>query len=424
MRPPALLTAAATTSIAAALALLGPPSASAADEGLRINQVQVVGSHNSYHQEATPAESALRAIVAPDGQRALEYTHAALPTQFSEQQVRQIELDVWADPNGGLYARPLLRTLTFGGAYDPVMKQPGTKVLHIQDLDYHSNCLTFRLCLQAVKGWSDANPTHVPIAVLIEFKDTPLSLTDLQSARLRRAAARQQSGPASPAVTGSRTPATTDARAAATAQAAVAAALLATPLPWTTARMDTVDADIRAVFGAEDLITPDDVRGDAPTLEDAVLHRGWPTLERSRGRTMFLMDNDGAYRDSYLSGHPSLQGRVLFTNSTPGQPDAAFVKENDPTGANQARIQDEVRRGYLVRTRADADTAQARSGDTTTRDAALASGAQWVSTDYPDPSLSRRFGTTYAVRLPDGPARCTPIAPVNTTTACTAVPGP
>ena len=79
----------------------------------------------------------------------------------------------------------------------------------------------------------------------------------------------------------------------------------------------------------------------------------------------------------------------MFTNSTPGQPDAAFIKENDPTGANQARIADEVRRGYVVRTRADADTRQARTGDTTMRDAALASGAQWVSTDYPAPGMPR-----------------------------------
>ena len=61
----------------------------------------------------------------------------------------------------------------------------------------------------------------------------------------------------------------------------------------------------------------------------------------------------------------------------------------------------------LVRTRADADTVQARSNDTTMRDAALAGGAQFVSTDYevPDP----RFGP-YVVRIPGGtPARCNPV---------------
>jgi hypothetical protein len=413
------------TSIAAiAAALLSAPSARAAgrltDDGqLRLNQVQVVGTHNSYHLQATPAESALRAIFSPDGEKALEYTHPALGTQFGSQQVRQIELDVWADPAGGLYAKPLLRTLTFGGAYDPVMKQPGTKVLHIQDIDYHSNCLTFTLCLQAVKNWSDANPAHVPVAVLIEFKDTALSLTGLQTAKLNTAAAKVAAQHTVAAATAS----TAQVKAQATQQvtAATAAALTATPLPWTTARMDTVDADIRSIFPASALITPDDVRAGDTTLEDAVLTHGWPTLAASRGKTLFLMDNAGGYRDSYLAGHPSLQGRVLFTNSTPGQPDAAFVEENDPTGANQARIQDEVRQGYVVRTRADVDTAQARTGDTTMRDAALASGAQWVSTDYPVVSDSARFGTGYAVRLPAGAtARCNPVnAPADCTTIST-----
>lgn len=409
----------ATTAGTLLLGLLAAPGAraespAAADDGLRINQVQVVGSHNSYHQEATVAESALRGVFAPAGQRALEYAHAPLATQFTDQQVRQIELDVWADPNGGLYAKPLLRTLTFGGAYDPAMKQPGTKVLHIQDLDYHSSCLTFRLCLQAVRTWSDANPSHVPVAVLVEFKDTPLSLSGLQAARLRQAAAKQAQKQVKASA----------AQTVAAQKQAISLALGATPLPWTGPRMDTVDADIRAVFGPGDLITPDDVRGDAPTLESAVLQQGWPSLAESRGKVMFLMDNAGTYRTEYLAGHPALQGRVLFTNSTPGQPDAGFVEENDPTGANLTRIQAEVRAGYLVRTRADVDTAQARSGDTTMRDAALASGAQWVSTDYPDPSLSRRFGTSYVVRLPGGAARCGPVAPGNAPQACSAVSTP
>jgi hypothetical protein len=125
---------------------------------------------------------------------------------------------------------------------------------------------------------------------------------------------------------------------------------------------------------------------------------------------MFLMDNGGQYRADYLAGHPTLRGRVLFTNANPGDPDAAFVKHNDAAGAaNIAEIQDLVRRGYVVRTRADADTVEARNNDTSTRDDALRSGAQWVSTDYPVPGLAL-FPSTYVAAIPDGhPARCNPI---------------
>ncbi len=82
----------------------------------------------------------------------------------------------------------------------------------------------------------------------------------------------------------------------------------------------------------------------------------------------------------YLEGHPSLRGRVLFTNAEPGQPDAAFIERNDGPAAD---IESLIRQGYLIRARTDSDTRQARTNDTTTRDAMIKSGAQMLSTDYP-----------------------------------------
>ena len=165
---------------------------------------------------------------------------------------------------------------------------------------------------------------------------------------------------------------------------------------------------------ADEIITPDDVRGSHATLEEAVLAGdAWPTVAQSRGKFLFLLDNE-AKRELYLAGHPSLRGRVMFTPSTPGAPDAAFIKDNDPLGPDGLewqRIQAFVAAGYVVRTRADADTVQARNGDTIPRDAALQSGAQWVSTDYPTRAEISPFGTGYFVELPGGGvARCNPIS--------------
>jgi hypothetical protein len=82
------------------------------------------------------------------------------------------------------------------------------------------------------------------------------------------------------------------------------------------------------------------------------------------------------------------------------------MKRNDPLGSLE-EIRDLVSRGYIVRTRSDADTVEARFGLTARRDAALASGAQFVSSDYPEPDPD--FGTGYFVEIPDGePARCNP----------------
>ena len=138
-----------------------------------------------------------------------------------------------------------------------------------------------------------------------------------------------------------------------------------------------------------------------PTLEAAVRAGHWPTLAESRGKVIFLMDQKNA-GPIYTAGHPLLQGRVLFTNSDPGKPDAAFVEENEGT---PQLIDQLVRQGYIVRARADESTIAARTNDTTRRDALLHSGAQMISTDYPLSEPSKWTG--YSVGFADGlPARC------------------
>lgn len=63
---------------------------------------------------------------------------------------------------------------------------------------------------------------------------------------------------------------------------------------------------------------------------------------------------------------------------------------------------------FMVRTRADYDTVQSRQNDTTQRDAAFASGAQFISTDYPEPNPEF---SPYCVRFDDGVvARMNPIS--------------
>ncbi|MEZ5140406.1 MAG: phosphatidylinositol-specific phospholipase C1-like protein [Acidimicrobiales bacterium] len=339
---------------------LGP---NPADE-LRLDQIQVIGTHNSFHQ--APPEDEMAQLAAMDATQAANraYTHLPLGDQLVDQRVRQLELDVFADAQGGLYASPALRPPS-AGPLDPLMTYPGTKVLHEQDVDYHSVCPSLVSCLSGVKAWSDANPDHVPLAINIQFKDGPLIFPVADQAK---------------------------------------------PEPWTSAAMDGLDAEIRTIFEEDDLITPDAVRGDHATLEEAVLDHGWPTLGESRGKVLFLMINPEPYRSTYLEGHPNLEGRILFTNAEPGQPDASYVGIDDPV-ADGARIRELVEQGYLVRTRADADGIEAKAGDTARLEAALASGAQWVSTDYPGPDGAQaQFGTDYVAQLPGFlAARCNPV---------------
>ena len=142
------------------------------EQAVHINEIQTMGSHNSYHVIATVPERQLRrSVIGAGPETELTYEHRPLDVQLQSEKIRQIELDVFDDPDGGLYADPLIRQVTGGGAYDPVMEQPGIKVLHAQDVDYHSSCLTLQACLTTVQQWSDAHPTHMPVAILIELKD-------------------------------------------------------------------------------------------------------------------------------------------------------------------------------------------------------------------------------------------------------------
>jgi hypothetical protein len=345
------------------LALLAAACGGDDTEAVRLNEIQQIGTHNSYHQRVSPAlTEALRGFDAAFAD-SVDYAHRPLDEQL-DAGVRHFEIDVFADPSGGHYAErgtnPILGLDRATGI--PELSEPGFKVLHIQDVDYESSCLTFVECLSVVAAWSADHPDHLPILLLVEAKDGTIPDPGLG---------------------------------------------FAVPLEIGSAELDALDAEIRSVFDDSQLLTPDDVRGDHDTLDSAVTTDGWPTLEASRGKVLFGLINDDETMDAYLADHPSLEGRVLFTSSAPGSPSAAFVKVDDPV-AEGDRITDLVRRGYLVRTRADADTVQARSGDTEMRDAAFASGAQFVSTDYieDDPV----FPATFEVRFPGGGlARCNPV---------------
>ncbi len=337
---------------------------------VRMNELQVIGSHNSYHRELPKAEeAAYEALIGvpDDYDKFLAYSHATIPNQFARQDVRGLELDLFGDPAGGLWAHPGVRkAIGLGPLTDPDWLAPGIKTFHIGDLDYKTTCVRFVTCLEQVRRWSDANPRHVPLPILLELKSS-------------------------------------DPRA-------VAAGGVQSP-PWDGAALDGLDAEIRSVFDDSDLITPDDVRRRGRTLEESVTRSGWPTLRESRGKVLFLLDNDpGAIRDAYVAGRPSLEGRVLFTNSRAGFADAAFIKRNEPRGANTAQIQALVRDGYLVRTRSDVPLTTVLTGDTTQLEAALASGAQVVSTDFPEVGMTARYDSDFVAELPGGgPVRCNPV---------------
>lgn len=362
----AIIAAASTISVGAAAA----PDHPQADPHL--NEIQVIGTHNSY---AIPADPRVMALMAPriaaltgammerlnpeqraalteehpsgisDLRTTLDYVQMPIEAQLRSG-ARSLEFDLHPDPAGGLYADPLpYQMLRKAGESDlaPIqteaLRLPGMKVQHVADVDFRSQCPAWRDCLMTLRQWSDANPGHSPVFILLEPKQGGL-------ARVFPGAAQVP--------------------------------------PFDAAAFAEVDRSILSVLGSDKVFTPDQLRGGYPTLEAAAKAGAWPRLSAVRGKFVFLYlvpGLDFARFSPYLDGTPSLQGRAAFVQGLPGMAHTAFVLVDNAL-VKPDRIPALVRQGYLVRTRADIDTDEARRNDPRRRDQALASGAHVISTDY------------------------------------------
>lgn len=218
-----------------------------------------------------------------------------------------------------------------------------------EGFDKKTTCPTLKECLSLVQAFSAKHPAHHPLFIQIELKDT---ITEAEAedyfARL--------------------------------------------------------EGEVLAVLPRERLLTPDDVRGGGASLREAIVSKGWPTLGATRGKVAFFIDNKSDAQMYYTRGHSDINGRLMFIDGEPSDPWAGVLLANDPI-SGASRIEECLSLGLMVRTRADSDNVQPLANDTSMRDAALASGAHFVSTDYP----AKVDGVAYFVEVPEGtPSRCNP----------------
>lgn len=368
-------------------------------ETLKINQIQVLGTHNSY---AMPVDSTILHISdslatklmapmmqnMPEEQLAkykefhphtltlkegLNYNHPPFDVQL-DAGLRSLEIDVYYDPDGGRFAQPASYRFFASQGYDNLaeyakegLEEPGFKVLHMADFDVRTHYPTFKGALAALKEWSDKHADHIPLYIMIEVKETGFPIYP---------------DPAD-------------------------------VLKFDEQAFDELDKEIVSVIPREKIITPDDVRGEHQTLREAVLNHNWPRLKESRGKFLFMLLPStaglGSDDSPYVKNHPNLQGRMMFMQSQPEDDFAAFLLLDNAV-MRQEEIQKYVSQGYLVRTRADIDCYEAKVNDYSRSEAAFSSGAQVVSTDF-FLEGTNTFGNDYRVVMPGGEA--TRVNPVN-----------
>lgn len=324
------------------------------DTNLRIDQVQMVGTGKSYKQRPSKALLRLIRMGGKRGAEALDFGHPPLTTQL-DGDVRALSFDVAHDPKGGHYRNPAAASMAMellAKDYVAAMRKPGFKVLHVLDVDYNSSCLALRDCLKQVASWSKAHPRHLPITIILRTNDAATPM---------------------PGAT--------------------------RPIPFDAAALDALDDEVRAIFPADQLITPAQIQGHYPTLREAALAHNWPKLGAARGKVMVVLDDTPEKIRAYRGARKSLEGRAMFVTADEASPAAAFVALHDPL-KEPGRIAGAVKAGFMVITRADLDTREARQNRTQRREAAFTSGAQIVQSDFAfaDPTIS-----PYRVSLADLP---------------------
>eukprot|EP00887_Chlorella_sp_A99_P005001 scaffold4.g5001.t1 len=268
-------------------------------DSLCFNELQVIGSHNSYHIAPPEAITSLYGGGSGGPLLAWQYSQPPLPEQL-DAGIRAFELDINWDPDGGLYSQAAgLKLANASGWLDDAdLKQPGFKVLHIPDFDWRSTCTRFTACLGQVKVWSDAHPGHLPIRVYLEVKepdDVKRGLGDLLYSLVAAATA---PGPSS----------------------------LVQPHNFTQQTFKDLASEVSSVFGGDcsaaggQLLTPDGMRVALGAAPRADLTRllvappgggacAWPPLDRLRGKVLLLLILGSQQAlSNYLSLYPDLQG--------------------------------------------------------------------------------------------------------------------
>ena len=312
------------------------------DDSMRMNDIRILASHNSYKKQ--PHKNVLKFLKKfqdklgdqnnPDY---IDYGHLLFSEQFDKYGIRGLELDVNYDPRGGHYKRRRVnlficgqRQRVKGGG----LKNPGFKLLHIADVDFETNYLTLKLALQEIKAWSNQHPGHIPIYINIEAKGShPAD----ESKALKRLGFKKC-------------------------------------IPFDTQAYHLLEKEISEVFGSNTLYCPSDFRQGHQSLRARIDSVGWPLLKDVSGKVIFILEGNNHHL------YKSFSNSIMFYYGVEKDSNTIFLLRNNAVG-QLGEIQ-RLSKLYMVRTRTDAGTIESRENNYSVWNAAIKSEAQILSTDY------------------------------------------
>ena len=273
----------------------------ALSDGVKLNNIAVIGTHNSYQRYHEGQSSGFCGLNNEKG----------MPITLSDQLdagLRNLEIDV-----------------------ETVVDETGTHFvcMHSPLLDMATNCYSFEKALEEIAVWSDNNPGHLPITIIIEPKSVFIPLENMRFF---------------------------------SAEAA-----------------NELDKTVRDAL-ADRLLTPADTMGGFDSLKAMREADAWPEVRDILGRIIAVLHPCGATSD-YIKQDETVKTQSMFPMVRPADKDksyAAFLLVNDAS-ALLSKYTGLADGNFMIRTRADLSGRYSASTFAT----AASTVANIISTDYP-----------------------------------------
>ncbi len=286
------------------------------EQGVKINEIAVIGTHNSYQSLATTQKRILekvRSVLSSGEKGGNRNFEMDTYTEQLEKGVRNLEIDIETVDDGA--------DVSFIVTHDPIT-------------DNASSAYDFAKGLEEIALWSDNNPKHIPVYLLIEPKKNVDSVNNMKDFSVEYAM--------------------------------------------------ELDGVIRDVLG-DRLLTPELVKGEFDSFEQMRKADSWPSLKDAAGKIIVLLHPCDVTQE-YIDADTSVSSQAMFPVlrfEDIEKSYASFILDNDSeTALGNNRITVDEKK-LMVRTRADnyPDFSDDEYGY------ADSCGSHIITTDYPPRSV-------------------------------------
>ncbi len=259
----------------------------AIEDGVKLNEIAILGTHNSYQRLATAETRFAMNIIdtitfKKAGLNTFDFEMDTLTEQL-EMGIRNVEIDI--------------ETLDKDDKIE-------FKVTHNSFVDNASSAYDFTKALQEIKMWSDNNPEHIPVIIIVEPKSFVVEINGMKKFSLEYAK-----------------------------------------------ELDKIVGDTLG----DSLLTPEDMLRDYQSFKEMRENDDWISLKEAQGKILVLL-HDCDVTESYIALDETIKTQKMFPMlryDDRNESYTSFILENDAFRANERKAENIDESSLIVRTRAD-----------------------------------------------------------------------